>query len=113
MCDENVFQSLAKYEPYDWSMRRLRSKIGPKVLIFKQASNESVELLMFEKPYQSDVEIFDFLRNKMRKPVREGLRWARPKHYDGDVEIFDFLRSQMRKLRIILSINKRNKVKPL
>ena len=51
MCDENVFQSLAKYEPYEWNMRRLRSKIRPKVLIFKQASNENVELLPFEKPY--------------------------------------------------------------
>ena len=44
MCDENVFQSLAKYEPYEWSMRRLRSKIGPKVLIFKQVSNENFML---------------------------------------------------------------------
>ena len=43
-------------------MRRLRSKIGPKVLIFKQASNENVELLPFEKPYPINFEMLTLER---------------------------------------------------
>ena len=43
-------------------MRRLRSKIRPKVLIFKQASNENVELLSFEKPYPINFEMLTLKR---------------------------------------------------
>ena len=122
-------------------MRRLRSKIRPKVLIFKQASNESVELLPFEKPYPAAVAteaqrrvakkslisqaeksvsrcVSHTSNSTIGHPELECVSQSGEQNDEfcsklliGDVEIFDFLRSLSGSYQVSLKATSQNPCK--